>query len=95
MHNTQVGIYLITNIINGKVYVGSSIELWQRWSDHQYCLGNGTRGKSGAEHNVITANGPEARAFYQRIIDRADALLPIFSQGQTIEIDPDSEEDSE
>lgn len=32
------GIYKITNIVNGKFYIGSSKEIIQRWVDHRYLL---------------------------------------------------------
>ena len=36
VENTNCGIYLITNLINGKVYVGQSINLRRRWREHKY-----------------------------------------------------------
>jgi len=36
------GIYLITNLTNGKVYVGMSSNTRQRWVDHRKKLRNGT-----------------------------------------------------
>lgn len=32
------GIYLITNIITNKIYVGSSLNIEQRWNDHRKLL---------------------------------------------------------
>ena len=32
------GIYKITNLINGKVYIGSTTKLLHRWSEHKYAL---------------------------------------------------------
>lgn len=34
----ESGIYLITNLKNNKVYVGSSINLWSRYSEHKRSL---------------------------------------------------------
>lgn len=31
----MMGIYLITNQVNGKVYVGQSVRIEERWSDHK------------------------------------------------------------
>lgn len=31
----MVGIYKITNLLNGKVYIGQSINIAQRWKDHR------------------------------------------------------------
>lgn len=31
------GIYKITNTINGKCYIGQSIDIQKRWSDHKIC----------------------------------------------------------
>ena len=32
------GIYSITNTVNGKVYVGSAVNLERRWSEHRFAL---------------------------------------------------------
>lgn len=32
----MVGIYKITNIVNNKVYVGQSVDITERWKQHQY-----------------------------------------------------------
>ena len=31
----MVGIYKITNLVNGKIYIGQSINIEKRWKDHQ------------------------------------------------------------
>lgn len=36
----ESGIYKLTNIINGKIYVGESTDLYLRKHQHQYCLDN-------------------------------------------------------
>jgi len=30
------GVYIVTNIINNKVYIGKSRNIEKRWSDHKY-----------------------------------------------------------
>lgn len=32
------GVYKITNLINGKVYIGQSVNIKQRWYDHKKCI---------------------------------------------------------
>ena len=44
------GIYQIRNVINNKVYIGSSIEIYWRWSNHKYML------KRGNHSNIYLQN---------------------------------------
>lgn len=37
----MIGVYLITNNINGKMYIGSSINIERRWKEHLRDLRNG------------------------------------------------------
>lgn len=30
------GVYSIRNVLNGKIYVGSSVDVFSRWADHKY-----------------------------------------------------------
>ena len=30
------GIYKITNLVNGKVYIGQSVDIYERWAEHKY-----------------------------------------------------------
>lgn len=39
--NKIVGVYKITNLINGKCYIGSSRDVTKRWSEHKRQLKNG------------------------------------------------------
>ena len=32
----MIGIYKITNNINGKIYIGQSIDIKERWKQHLY-----------------------------------------------------------
>lgn len=32
----KIGIYKIINTVNGKVYVGQSINIYERWAQHKY-----------------------------------------------------------
>lgn len=36
------GIYKITNLVNGKIYVGSSCNIKRRWDEHKYELSHNT-----------------------------------------------------
>ena len=38
----MVGVYRILNCVNGKFYIGSSINIEKRWNDHKYALANNT-----------------------------------------------------
>lgn len=34
------GVYLVTNKINGKIYIGQSVDIERRWNQHRYGKGN-------------------------------------------------------
>ena len=36
----SIGIYKITNILNGKIYIGQSVDIEKRWSTHRAELKN-------------------------------------------------------
>jgi len=36
----MIGIYKITNLINGKIYIGQSLDIFHRWSKHSQILSN-------------------------------------------------------
>jgi group I intron endonuclease len=36
--NKICGVYKITNMINGKIYIGSSNNIYNRWSQHKASL---------------------------------------------------------
>ena len=38
----MVGIYKITNVKNGKIYIGESLDIEERWNKHKQDLINGT-----------------------------------------------------
>lgn len=38
--DTMCGIYIIKNIVNGKVYVGQSVDIYTRWYNHKHDLIN-------------------------------------------------------
>lgn len=38
--NKKIGIYKITNLVNNKIYIGSSISLGERWTNHKISLRN-------------------------------------------------------
>lgn len=37
----KCGVYIIRNKVNGKFYIGSSKNIWNRWQSHKYELNNG------------------------------------------------------
>lgn len=39
--NRITGVYKITNIINNKVYIGESLDIYERWKSHKEDLKNG------------------------------------------------------
>ena len=55
----MIGIYAIRNTQNGKMYIGESIDIEQRWKVHQEDLDNGNHHSyklqmNGTEINIIS-----------------------------------------
>lgn len=56
------GIYRIDNIINGKCYIGSSIDLDRRRKEHAYSLSNNSHGNKHLQ-NAYNKYGRESFKF--------------------------------
>lgn len=66
------GVYLITNTTNGKLYVGSSVHVQNRWGQHRHDLRRGRHdngylqrawnkyGEAAFEFSLVTQSAPEA-----------------------------------
>jgi group I intron endonuclease len=70
----STGVYVVTNSLNGKRYVGSSSRLEERWGEHEYEL------RRGIHHNPYlqnswNLNGPSAFTFKIVEICKPLALL--------------------
>lgn len=68
------GIYEIVNLVNGKRYVGSAVNLDKRWKMHRWLLGNDRHvnrhlQRSWRRHGDVT--------FHFRIIERCDKTILI------------------
>lgn len=53
------GIYKITNLVNGKFLVGSSINIQRRWKEHVWRLNKGKPARTRREHKF--ENGIELK----------------------------------
>ena len=52
----SIGIYKITNKLNGKAYIGQSIHIERRWQEH---LQHGRHNPKSVLHTAISKNGEE------------------------------------
>jgi group I intron endonuclease len=52
MTNKKIGVYKITNLVNGKLYIGSSIEMGKRWRSHINNLTNGSHHSQKLQNSV-------------------------------------------
>jgi hypothetical protein len=50
------GIYKITNLTNGKIYIGSSQSLWKRYLNHKNCLDANTHGNTKLQNSYNKNN---------------------------------------
>ena len=76
MTEKQSGVYLIRNTVNGKVYVGSSINIAVRWGGHRNQL---RKGKHTSRHLQAAWNnyGEENFAFIKRRLCPVEDLLRV------------------
>lgn len=66
-----IGIYKITNLINGKIYVGQSIDIYDRWYQHKYKAFHETElAYNSAIHAAFRKYGLESFKF--EIIEQCD-----------------------
>jgi group I intron endonuclease len=56
------GIYVIRNLVNGKRYIGSSVDIFARWRQHRHALKRGTHHSSHLQ-NAWRKYGSEAFRF--------------------------------
>lgn len=66
------GIYIITNKVNSKIYVGSGVDAFRRWREHKSDL-NLNRHNNGRLQNAWNKYGSEA--FYFEIVEFCDKFI--------------------
>ena len=66
------GIYIITNIVNGKSYIGSSLDYLQRLRQHKYSLRKGTHYNN---HLQSSFNKYTERNFTFNLLELTDKLI--------------------
>ena len=73
---TESGIYSILNIENGKVYVGSAVNIKNRWSLHRHALKRGKHANDKLQKSWIK-HGPDSFLFsvIEYVADKKD-LIP-------------------
>lgn len=73
-HKNKSGIYKIVNLINGKLYVGSAVNLQRRFQQHRWDLKTG-RHKGKKLLKAVQKNGIELFAFDLIELCEKDALI--------------------
>jgi len=58
MKELQIGIYLLTNKLNGKKYVGQSVDVNKRWKEH-IAIAINPKSRKYAIHNAIAKYGQD------------------------------------
>lgn len=85
MSTTKSGIYKITNKINGKMYIGSAVNISNRFSTHQYSLSN-NKHKNSHLQSAWNLYGSEAFLFEilelvekDQLIEREQYYIDLFN----------------
>lgn len=73
------GVYEILNMVNGKKYVGSSIDIEKRWREHRHHLNKGAHANS---HLQRAWDKYESKAFTFRVIEQVDGVQSLVQREQ-------------
>ena len=73
------GVYAIVNVENGKLYVGSSVHVEDRWKEHFRELQRGIHGNPYLQ-NAFNKCGPEAFSFH--LLESVDDLESLYIREQ-------------
>lgn len=73
------GVYEIRNTVNGKKYVGSSIDIEKRWREHRHHLNKGAHGNS---HLQAAWDKYGSKVFAFRVIEQVDDIQSLVQREQ-------------
>lgn len=71
---TKSGIYIIQNLISGKVYIGSAVDIKARWGEHLSSLKKGSHGNSHLQR-AWNRYGSKAFEFKALLYCELDVLI--------------------
>jgi len=71
------GVYKITNIINGKVYVGESMDIDKRWDEHKLDLDNGVHHSLIFRTLVLRINNNYHQPVYNPSIEQYNYIFVV------------------
>jgi len=83
----QSGVYQIANIANGKLYVGSAIDLVRRWGKHQTDLARGEHHSRILQH-AWNKHGKEAFVF-RPLLTCQKSMLKFYEQQLLDKVNPE------
>ncbi|HHT9147125.1 MAG TPA: GIY-YIG nuclease family protein [Candidatus Wunengus sp. YC61] len=75
----NAGIYKIENLVNGKVYIGSSVDIKNRWRQHLQCL---VKGKHGNRYLQRAWDKYGAENFKFDIVEKCDSKILVEREQQ-------------
>lgn len=82
-NSLKSGVYKITNILNGRIYIGSAKEFKERWKQHRYALKNNKHSNKflQADYNKC---GEDAFKFEVLVVTNSDKQERLFLEEQYI-----------
>lgn len=80
MNSKQAGIYSITSLVNGKRYVGSAVNIYQRWHNHKSYLKHNKHVNKHLQNHYNKYGEQDLIYTLLEVVERGEKSLTEFKQ---------------